>query len=193
VLICAPCCGSKRRVEIDCPDDCVYLTGAHAQAWDGRETERRRDLRRVAAHIHRFDERQAQLFGLLAGGVTALHRRSPDLDDALLASALAACRKTVETRLNGVLYEHRPDDLRAVELIAQIEGLFEAEHRSGQKLSPSDRDLLPVLAAVEAALDETRREAGGPTAFLDTLARLSAGLALEEPRRPTTGGLIVAP
>jgi hypothetical protein len=37
--ICPHCCGTKRRVEIDCPEDCVYLEGGHAGAWEGRETE----------------------------------------------------------------------------------------------------------------------------------------------------------
>jgi len=58
-LICAQCCGTKRRVEIDCPDDCTWL-GGHAGTWEGRETERTRDLRRLAPSLERLSEAQAR-------------------------------------------------------------------------------------------------------------------------------------
>ena len=60
--ICSQCCGTKRRVEIDCPPDCAFLDGAHAGAWDGRETERNRDARRLAPFIERLTEDQGRIF-----------------------------------------------------------------------------------------------------------------------------------
>jgi hypothetical protein len=182
--ICAACCGAKRRVEIDCPDDCVYLTGAHAGAWDGRETERRRDLRRFAAHLSVLDERQLGLFFLTLSGLAGLRARHRDLNDRLLHSALQALRRTVETREKGVLYEHVPDDARAAGLAHDLAGLFEARSDSGQPVAPADRDLAAVLKVLDDALHDALREAAGPLEFLDSVTRLAGRLGAAEPQAP---------
>ncbi len=190
VRICSTCCGSKRKVEIACPDDCHYLGGAHGASWDGRETERRRDQRRLGPHIAALSEPQRGLFLLALFGLPTIRERYDQLDDLLLADALAALRKTVETRERGVLYEHAPTDLRAQALVRDLEQLFHTEGRDGVQRTPAGSDLLAVLKACEAALTETRREEAGPTAFLDTAARLVASFvaAESEPER-----LIVEP
>ena len=191
VAICAQCCGSKRRVEIACPPDCVYLTGAHAGSWEGRETERRRDILRVATHIQPLSEGQRQLFFLALVGIHGIHSERRELDDRLLGQAVSALRKTVETRSRGLVYEHSPDDVRAQGLVQQLKGLFEAKDEQGQPTSPDDRDLLPVLAALDGAIAQTRQENAGATAFLETVARLAGqmGAAPAAASKP----LIVAP
>jgi hypothetical protein len=50
--------------------------------------------------------------------------------------------------------------------------LFEAKGEEGQPVAPDDRDLGAVLAALEGALADVRRESGGRTAFLDTAQRV---------------------
>ncbi|PYQ16752.1 MAG: hypothetical protein DMF79_18235 [Acidobacteria bacterium] len=188
-LICAACCGQKRRIEIDCPEDCVWL-GAHAGAWEGRETERTRDLRRLAPHLEGLSDPQARLLFLSLVGVTALRGRRA-LDDELLLEATAALRKTVETREKGILYEHPAEDLRAQGLVPELRGLFEAKDEQGIARAPADKDLLAVLRALEGVLGDVVREGAGPAAFLDTAARVAArmGVAPRAPGRP----LIVEP
>ena len=66
---------AKRRIEIDCPQDCVYL-GEHAAGWEGRESERRRDMLRIAPFAQALDETQAQMFFLALVGVTAIRSQS---------------------------------------------------------------------------------------------------------------------
>jgi len=189
-LICAACCGQKRRIEIDCPEDCVWL-GAHAGAWEGRETERTRDLRRLAPHLEGLSDPQARLVFLSLVGVTALRGRRRALDDELLLEATAALRKTVETREKGILYEHPAEDLRAQGLVPELRGLFEAKDEQGIAHAPADKDLLAVLRALEGVLGDVAREGAGPAAFLDTAARMAArmGAAPRAPGRP----LIVEP
>lgn len=191
VLICPHCCGAKRRVEIDCPDDCIYLGGAHAGAWDGRETEKKRDLRRVAAHIRELSREQSELFFLALVGLAGLRARRNDLDDRLLLEAVTALRKTSETRRSGILYEHAPEDSRARGLLLDLRQMFEAKAADGSQAAPDDRDLLPVLQALEAGLRETLHEHAGPTAFLDAALRLAGRIA--PPRGETRGPIIVAP
>jgi hypothetical protein len=180
VRICSGCCGSKRKVEINCPEDCRFLGGAHSAAWEGRETEKRRDQRRVGPHVAALSEAQRGLFLLALFGLQTVRERHDQLDDLLLADAFTAFRKTVETRARGVLYEHAPADLRAQVLMRDLEQVFQVEGRDGVKRPPSDSDLLAVLKAYETALVETRREDPAPTAFLDTAARLVADFVATE-------------
>lgn len=175
--ICPACCGSKRRVEIDCPDDCAYLDGAHAGAWEGRETERRRDLRRVAPFIQELSEPQAQLFFMALVGLVAIRARRRELDDGLLLDAVVALKRTAETRSKGLVYEHPPEDARALGLMTELRGLFEARSEQDTPLHPSDADLLAVLGALEDGLRYTRGSAAEKTAFLDTATRLAGNLA----------------
>ena len=189
-LICAQCCGAKRRIEIDCPDDCTWL-GGHAGTWDGRETERARDLRRLAPWLERLSDPQARLFFLSLVGLTALRARRRDLGDALLLEAVAALRKTVQTREKGILYEHSADDLRAQGLVHELASLFEAKDEEGAVHAPADADQLAALQALEGALQDVIREAAGPTAFLDTAARLAGRITAAN--RPAARTLIVEP
>ncbi len=182
--ICAQCCGSKRRVEIACPAECIYLTGAHAPAWDGRETERRRDVRRFAPHIQALEERQLELFFLAFAGIDGLRAQRHELDDLVLCSALDALRRTAETREKGLLYEHAPDDARAEPLVRELKGLFQSSGPDGQPKAPDERDLLAVLRALHAAATETLHERAGATALLDSITRLARRLGDEEPAAP---------
>ena len=176
-LICATCCGTKQRVQVDCPEDCVYLTGAHAPGWAGRETERKRDLRRVAPQLQRLTEAQSQLFLVALVGLTTMPSRRRDLDDRLLGHAVSTFRRTVETRERGILYEHRPDDMRAQGVIQELQAIFESKDAAGKPVTPPDRDLLAVLEALDASVASTSKEVAGPTAFLETAERLVARFA----------------
>lgn len=190
-LICAHCCGTKRLVEIDCPPTCVYLTGAHAPGWEGRETERRRDARRVLPYIQELSESQARLFFLALVGVLAIRARRAELDDALLEKAVATLRRTVETRMRGVLYEHQAEDARAQGLVQDLRQLFESKDEAGRVVAPDDRDLLPALAALESGLKQTLEEHEGATTFLDTTARLVG--RMQAPAPDAKPSLIVEP
>jgi hypothetical protein len=189
--ICAVCCGTKRRIEIDCPEDCAYLTGAHAGSWQGRETERRRDSRRVLLHAQGLTDPQGRLLFLALIGLIGIRGRRRELDDALAAQAVAALRKTIETRAKGLLYEHQADDARAQALVHELAGLFETTDEHGVKIAPPDRDVLAALTALEAGLLASLREEGG-SAFLDSAARI-VGRAQGAPAAPAARPLIVEP
>jgi hypothetical protein len=189
--ICSQCCGTKRLIEIDCPPDCIYLTGAHAPGWEGRAADRERDERRLGPHVARLTEKQLQLVLLSLAGMSGIRARRPGLEDAILLEAVVALRKTVETRERGVLYEHPPGDARARELVHELGAMFEAREDDGTVRRPSDRDLAAALGGLEGALAATIREKEGPHAFLDTAARLVGRLGGAPPDRPRP--LIVEP
>ncbi len=72
----------------------MYLSGAHAAAWEGRETERRRDARLLAPHMEGLGPAQAELLLFAVVGLTGIWARRRDLDDRLLLQAVTALRKT---------------------------------------------------------------------------------------------------
>jgi hypothetical protein len=189
--ICAVCCGTKRRVEIDCPEDCAYLTGGHAGAWDGRETERRRDSRRVLLHAQGLTDGQGRLLFLTLIGLLGIRGRRAELDDALALSAASALRKTIETHAKGLLYEHQAEDARAQALVHELQELFQAKDEAGVTISPPDADVLAALAALEAGLSASLKEDGG-SAFLESAARI-VGRVQGAPAISTKKPLIVEP
>jgi hypothetical protein len=132
----------------------------------------------VAPFIESLNEDQGQIFLVALVGITSLRARHPNLDDRLLREAVSALRKTTETRERGVLYEHRPDDLRAEGLLSDLRGLFEAKDPSGQVKAPADADLGRVLAALEAALLASQKENAGRSVFLETVTRVAAQLGV---------------
>src|SRR5262245_37591366 len=188
--ICSQCCGSKRLVEIDCPPDCVFLSGAHAPAWEGRETERARDRRRISPFVQGLKDAQLQLVLVGLVGINGLRSQRRELQDRLVLDALGALRKTLETRGRGILYEHAADDLRAQGLLHDLQGLFESRDAEGRAVSPADADLLPALLALESIASECLR-GGGTSEFLELATRLAGELQRDaQPRQPR---LIVTP
>ena len=190
--ICSLCCGTKRRVEIDCPPDCAFLDGAQAGAWEGRSADRDRDARRVGPFLEGLSEAQGRLVLLALVGTTAIRARRRDLDDRLLLGAVQALRKTVETREKGILYEHPASDVRAQGLAQELGELFLARDPEGRTHAPADRDLAAALSRLERAVEATSREGESAHAFLDTATRLAARLGPPPGARPRSA-LIVEP
>jgi hypothetical protein len=192
VLICSACCGSKRRVEVECPHDCAYLTGTHAPAWDGRESDRRQDLVRVAPHVEALSQDEAALFFYLLAGIIKVGARHRDADDARWREALAALRKTLETQESGIVYEHRAGDWQADALVRDMREILQPPEAEGKPLAPA-ASMLAAVAAVGAAFEATAHENAGPRAFLETASRLAGRIAAEEPRTGPAAPKILAP
>ena len=190
--ICSQCCGTKRRVEIDCPPDCVYLDGTHAGAWEGRSADRDRDARRLGPFLEGLTEAQGRLVLLALVGITAIRARRREIDDRLLREAVVALRRTVETREKGILYEHQAEDARAQGVALELAELFEARDAEGRAHAPADRDLAVALTRIERAVEATLAEGESAHAFLDTATRLAARLGPPPGARPRPT-LIVEP
>ncbi len=182
VLICSVCCGTKRQVEIACPPDCSYLTGVHAGSWEGRESDRRRDLVRIAPHIEGLGQDEAAVFFYLLAGIVRLSVKHRDASDALWGQAVTALRKTLETKESGLVYEHPAEGFRSQELTREMRELLQPPDAE-QPVAP-DRTLLRALTAVDGCLADTIKERGDPRAFLSTAARLTARL-VEQADKPT--------
>jgi hypothetical protein len=118
--ICAGCCGTKRLTEIQCPSDCAYLAVAREHPPAAAARLYQRDVGLVVQFVQDFNERQSQLFLLVASFLARFP--SPDLQPLIdddVAEASAALAGTLETAARGVIYEHRPASLPAERLLGQ--------------------------------------------------------------------------
>jgi hypothetical protein len=167
----------------------VYLDGSHAGAWEGRETEKRRDARRLAPYLQGLSEDQLQRAFQALRAIVEMRRRGALTEDRLLGDALSTLRKTLETRANGLLYDHPPEDARAQPIVAELDEIFLSD--ADDVTSLSDRDLLAVAAALDGCVGSILAEGGEPTTFLDTAQRLVGELG--EPTLSADGPLIVEP
>ncbi|HEY3093035.1 MAG TPA: hypothetical protein VGJ52_08050 [Vicinamibacterales bacterium] len=169
--ICPVCCGTKRLTEIQCPDDCVYLTSAreHPAAVVRRQQER--DVAILLPTLEGLTERQHQLFFLFQ---SLIARHTPEgfarlLDDDV-AGAAAAVASTLETAARGVIYEHTAQSLPAQRLATEMKTMLAEMGEKGVKVH--DREAAIVLRAIEKGARETRKLEPGDAAYLTLMARL---------------------
>jgi hypothetical protein len=108
--ICAVCCGRKREVTIDCPQDCSYLVMAHRYEAEHREPLSREQLPypKIEFHAEFIYERWPVLAGI-AATILNFQAQNKDLNDAAVLSAVEAVAETYRTLGTGIYYERPPD------------------------------------------------------------------------------------
>ena len=169
--ICPVCCGTKRLTEIQCPDDCVYLTSAreHPAAVVRRQQEH--DVGLLLPTLHGLTERQHQLFFLFQ---SLIARHTPEgfarlLDDDV-AEAAAAVAATLETAARGVIYEHPAASVTAQRLAVEMKAMLADMQKQGVRIY--EREAATVLRAIEKGARETRKMEPGDVSYLTLMARL---------------------
>jgi hypothetical protein len=165
------CCGTKRLIDIQCPDTCGYLTSAreHPAAVVRRQQER--DVAVLLPTIRHLTERQYQLFFLFQ---TLVARHVPDgfarvVDDDV-ADAAGALAATLETAARGVIYDHPPQSLLAQRLVTEMKTMLAQMKQEGATVY--DREAAIVLRAIEQGARDIRTVLPGDTAYLDLVGRL---------------------
>jgi hypothetical protein len=191
------CCGSKRLIEIRCPDDCAYLASArrHPPAMAQRQHEL--DVALMLPAMAGFTDRQSRFFFLFQS-LLVRHREDPlrPLLDADIAEAAAGAAGTLETAARGVIYQQRPASLTAQEVAAAFQQAFDevAEQTQGPR-TPLERDAARALRGIEEAARRVGPLVGDPrTGLLALVRRLMGrpGTAASEGEPPAGGsGLVV--
>ena len=172
--ICSVCCGTKRLVEIACPDDCPHLASAREHPAAVVKRQQQEDVAVLLPGIRHLTERQYQLFFLFH---TAIARHKPEgfsrLIDDDVAEAAGAVASTLETSARGVIYEHKAQSLTAQRLASELTALLVEIKSQGATIH--DGEAAIVLRAIEDGAKETRRVPGvteGDTAYLALMSRL---------------------
>src|SRR4051812_38371057 len=169
--ICAVCCGTKRLVEINCPETCVHLSAARANPPAMVRRQNEADLALLLPTIQKLTERQHQLFFLFQS-VIARHRPSgfARLVDRDVAEAVASVAATLETAAKGLIYEHPAQTVVASALAAELSALIQQIRAEGATVY--DREAAMALRAIEQGAQTIGGAAGGGDAYLNLLGRL---------------------
>jgi len=177
--ICPVCCGTKREVEIDCPQDCVYL---HS----GREYESEK-LARTSPPPHRTERLWTQQFLLqwqpvvlgMSQVIAQTRRRFPELVDSDVQAVLASLIQTFQTLDKGIYYDSTPASFMQKELYLTLKLFLEGPGES--KLIDEFRprtsqilDCLQFLKELSAVIALPRPKS---RAFLDHLDNIPADTA----------------
>lgn len=169
--ICPVCCGTKRLVEIRCPESCAYLASAREHPAAVVRRQRERDVARLLPTISELTERQQQLFFLLQSIVL---RHTPEgfvrLIDTDVADAAGALAATFETAARGVIYEHAPASPAAHSLMTAFKALI-ADLRD-RRVAVYDGEVAIALRAIERGARSTAAPGEGDRAYIDLAARL---------------------
>jgi hypothetical protein len=190
--ICPVCCGTKRRVEIACPDACTWLGTAETHPPAVVRRQRQRDFDFAVPMLHRLPEPAYRLV-LLFQDALARHRVGavPPLLDRDVAEACAALASTLETSARGIIYEHQPGSLPAQRLRQELRATL--ERAVPNPTGAVERDAATALRRIEAAARTagTKLE-GGDRAYLEFVERLprqlASGAAEEAPPAPGLAG-----
>jgi hypothetical protein len=169
--ICTICCGTKRVVEIHCPETCPHLIAAREHPAAAVKKQQERDVAVLLPTVSHLTERQHQLFFLIH---SVIARHKPDtlsrlLDDDV-AEAASAVAATLETAGRGVLYEHTPASLPAQRLARDITSMLAEARAHGTRIY--DGEAAIALRAIERGARDARKQANGETAYISLVARL---------------------
>ena len=196
--ICAVCCGTKRGVEIHCPQDCGYLSSARSHPPAVIQRQRELDRAMLLPLLQGLSERQAQLFLMLAA-VTSRHQSDAlhKLVDDDIAQAAGALASTLETAAKGIVYEHQPASLIASRLLAELKAVVdEVVKNAGSAL---ERDAAIALRRIEQAAKMMGTVHPGTNEFQQLLGRVLTpppgsenAKADEQPTAPASS-IILAP
>jgi hypothetical protein len=172
--ICPLCCGTKRRVEIACPETCGWLRAAETHPAAAEQRRRERDLEAAAPLTEpRSRDQTLILTTILQATIQYAEAAVPHLTDRDVADAAEALAATYETSAKGIIYDHQPASLPAQRLLsAYRETLDRAAPR--QRPASFDRAVALGLRKLrDAAKNFIAREETPETAFLDWLRRLA--------------------
>lgn len=181
-LICTQCCGEKRMIEIDCPENCEYLAAGRAREIEQEHMrylrsaevhERERYFRALSGH-----ERVLAHLQLLIGEA---RRRVRDLTDGDVLEALDLLLATLRTEESGLLYERTSSNLRAEGVRRRLAEALEYYRQPAQ----ADRERLALKDAIECLEVirslAARHAASSPASreFVDFLARTAPRVGKE--------------
>ena len=181
--ICAQCCGEKRILEIDCPENCEYLyIGRTHEIQDylrylhsGSPIRQEKNRRVLDSHQH--------VVAHLESALAEERLRAKRLTDKDVAEATDLLLDAYRTEDRGVLYEKSSSNLSIEVLRNELRNIIEHYRnpntdKDGKVLIAGEGNRLPLRSAIEC-LEFVRDMAAihmeaqiSPTSYVDLLARI---------------------
>ncbi len=182
-LICPPCCGEKRVLELNCPETCEYLKA-------GREHESSEFSRRLRTQDSVRQEKNRRILtdnqdvvAHLEYSIAQQRLVSRSLTDEDVSRAVNILLEAYRTEDKGILYEKNSDDLRVEPVRMELRGILEAyrnpqgEEENG--IVNPNRTRLPLRSAIEcleflqSMIDAYSKDSRSPGSYVEFLARMT--------------------
>jgi hypothetical protein len=124
--ICPLCCGTKRVLEISCPESCEYLqAGRKREIEDYRERLQKMNSSNQEKHRRVISQYQDAI-AHLEYAISRERLLSRDLKDKDVAQAVNVLLDTYRTEDKGILYEKTLDDIRIEPLRQELRKIIES-------------------------------------------------------------------
>ena len=200
--ICAVCCGTKRLVEIACPESCAYLSSARTHPAAVIQRRQDRDLQFMAPLLGGLTEDQHRLLiYLLAVIARRAGAAAPSLIDQDVADASSAVAATLETAGKGIIYQHQATSIPAQHLAGEItKAVEEIAARAGSRRSRLERDTAVALRQIASGATNAKKGLPGdePPVFLRLVTRIVGAAAASQPEEdaretPGSGSRLIIP
>jgi hypothetical protein len=173
--ICAVCCGTKRLIEISCPDSCSYLAASRIHPAAVVQRRQERDLQFFLPLVEDLTEPQAGLV-LLFQGVLLRHAALaiPAVLDVDVAEGAAAVAATLETARRGLFYEHQPASDPALRLASELRQAIAAMTTEPSIVARLEEDAATALRRIEQGARTAADALAGdePPVFIGVVRRL---------------------
>jgi hypothetical protein len=150
----------------------VYLASAREHPPAALLRQQQHDVSRLIHVVRDFNERQTQLFFMLAGFLARY--QPPELQrlmDQDVSEAAVAMASTFETAARGVIYDHRPSSAAAERLVTAFKPHLVQAGQSGG--SAFERDAAVVLRRLAEGAHESGLDRPADTrGYLEWLGRI---------------------
>jgi hypothetical protein len=124
--ICAQCCGEKRVLKIECPENCIYLkAGREREVEDYKKRLNGMNWANVEKNRKVLMEHQ-QTVAHLEYAIAQERRQARQLTDKDVKQALDVLIENYRTEDKGVLYEKKSEDLQIESLRRQLREIIES-------------------------------------------------------------------
>ena len=173
-MICAPCCGEKRVLEIDCPESCEYLKAGrqnessfHARLLVNPDPQYSAKRRRVLTEFK-------EIFAHIEYFLASERQTTRSLTDKEVAEALSLLLDALRTEEKGIIFE-RGSSNPYVDGLRRRLGELIASHRNPEEPDAPRiklRDAIEILESVAEVMEGYLHAAPAVRGYVDFLARI---------------------
>jgi hypothetical protein len=191
--ICGLCCGTKRVLEIDCPESCEYLkAGRKREIEDYQERIQKMDLSNREKY-QRVITKYQDVIAHLEYAISKDRLMSRDLKDKDVARAVDVLLDTYRTEDKGILYEKTSGDIRIEPLRQELRKIVESYRNPEGKekqgfVDPQNtrlqlRSAIECLEFIQTLVSVYMEDRASVSDYVDFLARVT-------PRTETKSSII---
>lgn len=165
--ICSLCCARDRMLELECPEDCQYLTSGRLQSMEREQEMVAKEMAATGKGPPTLTAKAQECFAAARWVVVEVQRKAfPDLQDSEILAALDNAIKNLETESAGIIYEHREYSVRVQEVSRRVRKTLEDLYSDAPtEFRPRTRDILEALKYLRENVELHRRR-GDPRSFI---------------------------